>query len=620
VTFLLTPGAEPVPGFRLTRYIYRGGCGEVWQADGPGGSQVALKFVALNTVAADVEQRALDFFTTLRHPNLIALFGSWRIPGYLMIAMELADETLFDRHRDGGPASFRFTELVEYMGQAARGLDYLNAPRHRPPFSGGRPVAFQHRDIKPQNLLLVGGEVKVGDWGLIRMLEDIIASHTGYMTPPYAAPEFFQGKTSSTSDQYSLAVTYYFLRTGRLPFQGDQCDGHLNRPPELDGLPTLRERLVVERALAKNPQERWANCSEFATALRESGRTATTVLPAEPAAGGAPNPAGGLNAPPFYLGSVVQPEHFIDRDQELTRARGWVQDGQSFLLVGKRRVGKTSFCNMLRHQIMGSPRNQVLVVLSNLQAYGNLTADTFLGHTLLALVGEIARYVFRCRYSDLLQPDPAAGNVLLRDDPVFRQFIRTTGMIHERTQTRAGVAPAPLQFAEFEQLTRDLLHLVRLRGWARVAVIYDEANRLPRDLSVDLLVSNQEALHESGVVTVYVASPEMVAAFGPLYETFGRELRLGPFPSIRDLQRLLACYCLNDPRRVDDIPVTVAALELLWNATSGQPYVIQLLAGRSFDLACEEQADAVGAEHVTRAQAALRREKPQLFIDDTATG
>jgi hypothetical protein len=619
VTLQLAPGAEPVPGFRLTRYIHRGGCGEVWQAAGPGGSHVALKFVALDTPAANVEQRALDFFTTLRHPNLIALFGSWQVAGYLMIAMELAEETLFDRAQNPTAGSLLFSELVEYIDQAAHGLDYLNAPRHRPPLAGGRLVAFQHRDVKPQNLLLVGGAVKVGDWGLIRMLEGLVSSHTGFMTPSYAAPEFFQGKTSSTSDQYSLAVSYYFLRTGRLPFHGDPCDGHLNRPPELDGLPLPRERLVVERALAKNPQDRWANCCEFAAALRECGRTSTTVGPAD--AGEViqlSSVARGLNTPAFYLGSVVAPEHFINREQELARANGWILDGQSFLLVGKRRVGKTSFCRKLRHQIMGAAHNQILVVISDLQKIADLTNETFLGHTLLALVGEISREVFRCRYSDLLQPEPEAGNVLLRDEPAFKQFARTAGMVFERTQTRGRVVPAPLQFAEFEQLTRDLLHVIRLRGWSRVAIVYDEANRLPRDLSVNLLVCNQEALHESAVVVVYVASPEMVEAFGPLYETFGRELRLGPFPSIRDLQRLLACYCLNDPLRVEDIPVTVPALEMLWNATSGQPYAIQLLAGRSFDLACEERAAAVDVGHVERARAELRHEKPQLFADDAA--
>jgi serine/threonine-protein kinase len=230
--------------------------------------------------------------------------------------MDLADDTLLGRHNDArarGLPGIPFGELVEYMEQAARGLDYLNAPRHHPPSSDGRPVAFQHRDVKPQNLLLFGGGVKLGDWGLLRMLQAAVASHTGYMTPLYAAPEFFLGKTSSTSDQYSLAVTYCLLRTGCLPFRGDPRDAHLNRPPDLDHLADRKERLVVERALAKNPQERWPSSHDFAAALRECDRGSTTVhlVPAgpDPRAGAPP-----LNVPSFHLGSVVPPQHFIGRE------------------------------------------------------------------------------------------------------------------------------------------------------------------------------------------------------------------------------------------------------------------------------------------------------------------
>lgn len=285
MTFKLTAGAEPVAGYRLVERLGGGGCGEVWRADSPGGGHVAMKFVPLNSAAADVEQRALECFTTVRHPNLVAVFGSWQLPGYLLIGMDLADGTLLDRlraARAGGHVGIPFGELVEYVEQAARGLDHLNACRHVLLSAGARPVSFQHRDVKPQNLLLVGGDVKVGDWGLLRVLEGALTSHTGFMTPAYAAPEFFQGRTSSTSDQYSLAVTYYHLRTGQHLFGDDPRDGHLNRPPDLSLLADRRERLVVERALAKNPQERWWSCREFAAALRDAGQAVATTVRAAP--------------------------------------------------------------------------------------------------------------------------------------------------------------------------------------------------------------------------------------------------------------------------------------------------------------------------------------------------
>ena len=74
----------------------------------------------------------------------------------------------------------------------------------------------------------------MADFGLARVLENSTTGHTGSMTPSYAAPEFFDRKTSSQSDQYSLAITYCHLRGGRLPFEGHPAAvmaGHICASP-----------------------------------------------------------------------------------------------------------------------------------------------------------------------------------------------------------------------------------------------------------------------------------------------------------------------------------------------------------------------------------------------------
>jgi Protein kinase domain len=298
----LSAGAEPVPGYRLVRRLGRGGFGEVWRAAGPGDVEVALKFVPLEGRAGEAELRALDAVKGLRHPNLLALSGVWRQGGLLVLALELADRTLLDRHREAaavGLPGIPAAELLEYLGDAARGLDFLNGAGRG---SGGAGASgVQHRDVKPQNLFLVGGRVKVGDLGLARAVGPDGTGHSGGLTVAYAAPEFLAGQTSGRSDQYSLAVTYCQLRGGRLPFAGSPAQvvaGHLHQAPDLSMLPEP-ERAAVTRALAKRPGDRWPSCGDFVEALRQA------VTAAPPLGGGQSSAAPPLAAGPGRRGRVV---------------------------------------------------------------------------------------------------------------------------------------------------------------------------------------------------------------------------------------------------------------------------------------------------------------------------
>ncbi|MCI0380487.1 MAG: protein kinase [Gemmataceae bacterium] len=262
----LAPGAEPVPGFRLEMPLGRGGFGDVWQATTKEGKAFALKFIPLGAKLVADELRVLERIRATRHPHLVVTHESIVIEDALVLVMELADQTLFDRWQDArrkGLAGVPREELFGYMRQAAEALDFLH--EHD----------IHHRDIKPQNLLLVGRTLKVADFGLARLLEHSASAHSGAMTIAYAAPEFFEGATTRQSDQYCLAVTYCLLRGGRLPFGGNFAQimaGHLRKAPDLSMLPAY-EQPAAARALAKKPGERWPTCRAFVEELERGGGT-----------------------------------------------------------------------------------------------------------------------------------------------------------------------------------------------------------------------------------------------------------------------------------------------------------------------------------------------------------
>ena len=190
----LEAGVEPVAGYTLIRKLGQGGFGEVWEAEAPGGVRVALKFIRLGTAQAGPELRALEVIRNIRHPHLLDVQFAVPVEDCLVVAMPLCDESLWDRlkecQKEGRPGLPR-DELIGYMEELARAIDFLNEPRH--PAGDGHLVGVQHRDIKPQNIFLVGGSVRLADFGLAKILEASRASHTGSMSPHYVAPEAIEG-------------------------------------------------------------------------------------------------------------------------------------------------------------------------------------------------------------------------------------------------------------------------------------------------------------------------------------------------------------------------------------------------------------------------------------------
>jgi len=293
-------GQELASGYRLERRLGHGAFGEVWRAMGPGGTRVALKLLPVSRRSGLKEFRAIQRIKAIRHANLMPITALWLLddndqvlsedsiaelespdsgareqpPKTLVAAMLLGDKNLrehFDECRDAGKRGIPPQELLGYMANVAQGLDFLNQPRHD---LGEGPVAIQHCDVKPENIMLLGDSALVCDFGMARILGDVRITSQMAGTPAYLPPECINSDTpSAASDQYSLALSYFEMRTGELPFKAGSLMAvlrvHADGLLDLSALPKA-ERAVIARATDLDPARRFPSAAAMVDALRRA--------------------------------------------------------------------------------------------------------------------------------------------------------------------------------------------------------------------------------------------------------------------------------------------------------------------------------------------------------------
>ncbi|MBL8793306.1 MAG: protein kinase [Planctomycetia bacterium] len=263
---------QKLRGYRLTQLRGKHEHASLWEAEAENGQRMALKFLhGADEFAARQEIRALQQIGRLQHPNLLAIEEVFSQGKNFIVVMKMADGSLqdyYDAYQAECKTGIEAEDLCGLLAQVGVGLDFLNSRKHH---LGSWPVGIQHCNIKPSNLLMFGDSVKITDFGLASPVTfGVQVTRAGQ--PEYMAPEVIQGRLSSWSDQYSLAVTYCFLRGGRLPFSDVLQPGktfHGRPAPDLTMLQP-KERPVIARALSATPPQRWPTCAEMFDALKQA--------------------------------------------------------------------------------------------------------------------------------------------------------------------------------------------------------------------------------------------------------------------------------------------------------------------------------------------------------------
>jgi serine/threonine protein kinase len=259
----IPPDARIIRGYRLLDKLGSGTFGVVYRALSSGGVDVAIKEISysLDQPQSKRELDALELIKGLRHAYLLAIHDFWVENNKLYIAMELADSTLGQLGKQYAGAGVPRSQLLSLFEEAAEAFDYLH--EHH----------VLHRDVKPANILLLNGHVKVADLGLAKHNpQDVAVTQNVAGTPAYMAPETLRNEYRKESDQYALALCYAELRLGRRVCDASTVPSavawHLYGTPKLEGLKP-NEAKAVARALSKKPEQRFTSCQEFVTALQE---------------------------------------------------------------------------------------------------------------------------------------------------------------------------------------------------------------------------------------------------------------------------------------------------------------------------------------------------------------
>ncbi|MFT5681519.1 MAG: serine/threonine protein kinase [Myxococcota bacterium] len=262
--------------YRLIEQIAKGGQAEVWEArQAPFEQRVALKILIPRCGELGIERlyREAQVLAGLNHPNIVRLIDCGELPGgSCYLAMEFIEGRRMKavlRERKHTPAA-----LLRLCDQVCAGLE------------AAHQLGVIHRDIKLSNILIhrpsgVSEQARVVDFGIARLMEgDPGLTSEGVVlgSPRFMAPELIRGEPlDARVDIYAVGVILYCCLAGRYPYNGrtahEIMNGHLKKPlppfrvsetlPDPEGLIAL-----VERALARNRDERFGSMSELREALQ----------------------------------------------------------------------------------------------------------------------------------------------------------------------------------------------------------------------------------------------------------------------------------------------------------------------------------------------------------------
>ncbi len=381
---MIDRSGEIIHGFELLERIGEGSFASVYRATQQSVKRsVAVKIIhpqhLTNPEFIQRFHEEAEIIARLENPHIVPLYDFWADERGAYIAMQwMGGGSLQNRLRQ--VTKFEPAEVSHILGQIAPALALVHRKN------------IIHRDLKPANMLLDDNDnIYIADFGLAKQLgvkSDLSANHQIIGTPHYMSPEQAATDNGVTlgnqSDIYSLGIILYEILTGSHPFGNAPLmqmllhHRHDPLPPLRKIVPTLPEELepVIQRATAKQPDQRFSDAVELAAAFqsaldiarrRRSRTTTITPIPLET------KTAGDLHARMYtQAGTIIeQPRRLVGRDDLVKRVQIWLDQGERVLLHGLGGIGKTAMAASVAADYIACGKGAVMWV-----QLGRQDADT----------------------------------------------------------------------------------------------------------------------------------------------------------------------------------------------------------------------------------------------------
>jgi serine/threonine-protein kinase len=259
---------QTIGKYKILSALGSGGFGTVYLAEDTWiDKKVALKVPHRQSVNFGELLKEPRLLASLNHPNIVAVLTAEKQENTFFIVMEyVSGETL--ESIIGREGAIEMAKALDYTCQICNAIDHA----HR--------QGVIHRDLRPANIMVAdNGLIKVADFGTSRFLELAAHGTTVIGSPPYMAPEQFQGRATFTSDIYSLGVTMYQMVTGVLPYHTPApadlerlMRGDMVAPPRTrNGRIPQRMNDIIMKAMAPAVADRYQTASDVLEDLLGAG-------------------------------------------------------------------------------------------------------------------------------------------------------------------------------------------------------------------------------------------------------------------------------------------------------------------------------------------------------------